>query len=299
MRARFLLVSNRLAGLTSSRLVAESVAILRAAGASVVHAQPDSVTEARRLASEAAREGQVDAVIAAGGDGTIRQIASALLGTSMPLAVIPVGTGNVLAHEIGLRRTPDEVAAMILAGRSLRLALPRANGEPFLLMASAGLDARIVAALDQHLKSHVGKAAYMTPVLNAIGGPADRLEADVDGQRIGARWAIVTNAAHYGGAFVLSPRKTIARPGLLAVLFKAKTRADLVSAMISIARGRLQARCRQQGDVEMIPCTRVTIRSESAVPTQIDGDVLGRTPLQVETATDCVQLIVPTDSPLY
>lgn len=298
MRARFLLISNRFAGIAHSRLVAESVAALRSAGAKVDHVEPDSVAQARKLAAFAAREQAVDAVIAAGGDGTIRQIACALIGTSMPLAVIPVGTGNVLAHEIGLRRTPQDVAAMILSGSTIRVTLPHANGEPFLLMASAGLDARIVSALDQQLKSHVGKAAYMAPVLNAIGGPVDALEVETDNVKRRARWAIVTNAAHYGGAFVLSPRKTIARPGLMAVLFKAQTRAELVSAMISIARGKLDERCREHRDVEMIHCTRVTVSSDGPVPTQIDGDLLGQTPLSVETTTDALQLVVPDGTPL-
>ena len=68
------------------------------------------VAAARRAARKAAESGSYDAIVAAGGDGTIRHVAAALIGTEMPLGIIPVGTGNVLAHEIGLAATAGAVA---------------------------------------------------------------------------------------------------------------------------------------------------------------------------------------------
>lgn len=298
MRQRLLLLTNPNAGISGSTLVGATLARLRAAGAVVELCQPASADALRQAAEDAARQGRFDAAIAAGGDGTIRQVAAGLLGTEMPLALIPVGTGNVLAHEIALDPTPEAVADMLLHGRVIRVSTSRANGAPFLLMASAGLDARVVAKLDQRLKSSVGKVAYAAPILGALAKPLDRLRVEVDGVRCVANWAIIANAAHYAGPFVLTRRTDIAGQGLEAVLFKARTRGELVSQIFSLARGRLSERCTQEGDVEMIPCARVTITAEKPVPTQLDGDLFGVTPLVVEAATDRLQLVVPRHSSL-
>ncbi len=298
MRQRFLLLTNPNAGISGSTLVGATMAKLREAGAQVELCQPASADALRQTAQEAATQGKVDAVIAAGGDGTIRQVAGGLLGTEMPLALIPVGTANVLAHEIDLVSKPAAVADMLLNGRVISINASRANGEPFLLMASAGLDARIVAKLDQRLKSSVGKAAYTAPILGALAKPLDTLRVEVDGARHVANWAIIANAAHYAGPFVLTRRTDIAGKGLEAVLFKARTRTALVSQIFSLARGRLSERCTRDGDVEMIPCARVTITAEKPVPTQLDGDLFGETPLVVEAATDPLQLLVPQHSSL-
>ena len=81
----------------------------------------------------------------------------------MPLGIIPVGTGNVLAHEIGLARTADAIARMLLEGPVAKVACAQANGEPFLLMVGAGFDARVVAALDQRLKSRPRQGGLRRP----------------------------------------------------------------------------------------------------------------------------------------
>ncbi len=237
-------------------------------------------------------------MIAAGGDGTIRQLAAALLGTETPLAVIPVGTGNVLAHEIGMERSVSGILDMLLNGRVIGVSAARANGETFLLMASAGLDARIVSSLNQKLKSRVGRMAYTAPILGALAKPLDRLRVEVDGVRRSASWVIVTNAAHYAGPFVISNRKDITKRGLEAVVFKARTRADLLGQILSLASGNLSERCAVLDDVEMIACSEVTITAEKPVPTQLDGDVFGVTPLVVAAAADCLQLVVPATSSL-
>src|SRR5438046_2811870 len=82
----------------------------------------------------------------------------------------------------------------------------------------AGFDARVVGALDQRLKSRLGKAAYAGPLLGAIIRPIDTLIVTVDGRRHGATWAVIANARHYGGHFVLAPRTGILERGLEAIL---------------------------------------------------------------------------------
>jgi diacylglycerol kinase family enzyme len=299
MRRTFLLLSNRHAGLASSNLVDATIACLRARGVAVEHRMPDSIDAARALAREAAGTGGYDAVVAAGGDGTIRQIAAALLGTTTPLAIVPGGTGNVLAHEMGLVRTPHAIADMLMHGRAVRLAVPRANGEPFLLMAGAGLDARVLHLLDTSLKGRVGKAAYTLPLLEALTHPLESLSVHVDRVDHEASWAIIANSQHYGGPFVLTRTTDVTRHGLVAVLFKTRSRAMLMTQIVSLARGQLDARARNVGDVAVMPCTHARIDAPGRpVPTQLDGDVFGTTPLDVVAGSDEIQLLVPANCSL-
>jgi diacylglycerol kinase (ATP) len=297
MRRRFFLIANPTAGVAGAPLVEDVVRALERNGASLARTMAADVVAARRAAAMAADSGNYDAVIAAGGDGTIRHVAAALIGRDTPLGIIPVGTGNVLAHEIGLAATAGTVAPMLLDGPIATVACAQANAEPFLLMVGAGFDARVLAALDQRLKSRVGKMAYARPLLGALIRPVDTLSVTVDGHRHTASWVVIANARHYGGRFVLAPRAGIMQRGLEAILFKATNRAVLVGQLMSLAAGRLGPRAMQGSDVEMLPCSRVTVTAHEPVLTQIDGDVFGTTPLDVDAGTSQLRLIVP-ESPI-
>jgi diacylglycerol kinase (ATP) len=293
MRRRFFLVENPGAGLAGSPLVEDVVRLLGKAGASVTHNRFPDIPAARLAVRKAADSGSYDAIVAAGGDGTIRHAAASLIGTDVALGIIPVGTGNVLAHEIALARTPPAIASMLLKGPVAKVACAEVNGEPFLLMVGAGFDARVVGALDQRLKSRLGKAAYAGPLLGAIIRPVDTLLVTVDGRRHVATWAVIANARHYGGRFVLAPRTGILERGLEAILFKTRSRAVLFSQLMSLAAGRLEPRAAHGGDIEMLACSRVTVAARHPVPVQIDGDAFGTTPIEVDAGTCEVRLIVP------
>lgn len=252
--------------------------------------------EAEALADTIARvqSGNLDAVIAAGGDGTARLAAKAVAGTSVALGFIPLGTGNVLAHEIGLPGTAPELMQMFLHGAATPIETATANGELFLLMAGIGFDGRIIASLNQRWKQQAGKLAYVPPVLGVLRAGADRLIVDADGVRHEASWVVIANACCYGGAFRMAPRTHIRRPGLQAVLFHSPLRLRRVAQVLALARGQLEAMAaRPRGDVEMLSVDRVTITSATPVPAQIDGDPFGTTPVTIERRGPIVSLIVP------
>jgi len=293
MRRRFYLITNPGAGLTGSPLLdAVGNALLRA-GAELTLTQPGDIETARHQVREAASSARYDAVLAAGGDGTIRQVAAALIGTRTPLGIVPVGTGNVLAHEIGVTPEAGAIADMLLHGPLIEAVCARANDEPFLLMAGAGFDGRVIAALDHRLKSHVGKAAYAGPMLGALAHPVDTLNVTIDGDTHEASWAVISNVRHYGGNFVMARRTGIRERGLQAILFKAKNRGELVGQLMALAMGQLDERSARHGDVELLPCLRATVTAQKPVPTQIDGDAFGSTPVQIEAGAADLRLIVP------
>lgn len=292
-RRRFFLITNPGAGLTGSPLLDAVAHMLLAAGAELTLTQPGDIDTARQQVREAADSARFDAILAAGGDGTIRQVAASLIGTETPLGIVPVGTGNVLAHEIGLAPEARAIADTLLGGRVIQAVCARANDEPFLLMAGAGFDGRVIAGLDHRLKSHVGKAAYAGPMIGALAHPVDTLTVSVDGREHEASWAVISNVRHYGGNFVMCRRTGIAERGLQAILFKARNRGELLGQLMALAMGMLDERSARHGDVEMIPCLRATVTAQKPVPTQIDGDAFGSTPLQIEAGAADLRLIVP------
>jgi diacylglycerol kinase family enzyme len=290
MRRRFFLIENAIAGTGPGGLVARVVDLLERAGASVERCRGVSASEAEQHAITAAHGGDFDALIAAGGDGTIRHAARAVAGTNIPLGVIPLGTANVLAHEIGLVRTARELAHVLQAGSAETIEAPLANGELFLLMAGAGFDGRVIEALSHAVKGRIGKLAYAGPILRALTRPADSLEVSIDGKLHRTSWVVITNARHYGGRFVIAPSTSVHEKGLRAVLFDAPSRSELVKSLLALAMGQLGT-CRH---VSVHTCAHVEVRSEMRVPVQVDGDAFGATPLVVEArGGPRVSLIMP------
>lgn len=286
MRRRFLLVHNPIAGLDGRRLVHEVTAGLVHLRAEVARfdGAPEDLPAVLRDHAES-----IDAVIAAGGDGTIRALAAQLEPYGLPLGVVPMGTGNVLAHEIGLPGSAVGLADLLLRGPAHTFEGARANGEPFFLMAGVGFDGEVIGHLDTPLKRRVGKFAYVSPFLKTLRSSRAMLEVEVDGQPHQAQWIVAANGRRYGGPFVISPQAGLERPGLVAVLIKNAGQFGLLRQLLALGVGRLD---RARG-VEMIPCTRITVRSDSAVASQIDGDPFVATPLEITAGGARVSLIVP------
>jgi diacylglycerol kinase (ATP) len=293
MRRRFFLIYNPAAGTARGAFVADVERRLLAAGASVQRGCAATAEAACAEATAAARSGAFDAIVSAGGDGTVRQAAIATLGTECAVGAIMIGTGNVLAHELDLPRTAPEIAQMLLDGPTVPVELSRANGSPFLLMAGVGFDGRIIGHLNQSLKQRFAKAAYVPAALRALSAPLDVLNVEIDGTPHACTWAVVTSAERYGGHFRLTSAVSLREPGLAVLLFRARRRSDLVAHCIALARGRLDLRAALDADwVSIIPCRQVVVTSAREVPVQIDGDEFGVTPLTVTHDGGSVQMIV-------
>ena len=290
MRRRFLIMLNPTAGVPRPAFFDAVLAGLAAEGAIVTVLTRDQPADAA-AALEAALPDH-DAVLAAGGDGTVRHLATTIGDRRVPIGLIPLGTGNVLAHEMGLRRRPADVVATLLHGETRVVHGARANGAPFFLMAGVGFDARAVAALDYGLKRKLGRAAYVDAVVRAWRAPPDLLDIDVDGQRRRANWLIVANASRYGGSFTLAPGASAFTPGLLAVLVQAPHRLALAARLMRLARGKLAAG--STAGVEVLPAKRLTVTAGEPVPVQLDGDRFGTVPLTVDAVGPQFRLIVPS-----
>jgi diacylglycerol kinase (ATP) len=294
MRRRFLIVHNAYAG-TRSRYFLRSVCnALEAAGAEVRVEHADTLEADADIARSAVAEGRFDAVVAAGGDSTIRGVASGLIGSDMPLGIIPIGTGNVLAREIGVRCRAKALAHTLLHGPSAAIGYGLADGTPFLAMAGVGFDADVLLRLNMTWKRTVGRMSYAWPILRTIAGKLRPFEVVVDGRTFPATWLIVTRAARYGGSFVIAKDQSLASDGFQAVIANATSRRALAGVLIAIARGRLVGRA----DVTVLPCSKLSVRAIETVSAQIDGERLSRVPREISIGSESLTLIVPKASPL-
>ena len=301
-----------MAGRLKAPMLSKVMKQLEKRGAQLELKAAASIEEDIELARQAVSSGQVDAVIAAGGDSTIRGVAIGLMSTDLPLGIIPAGTGNVLAQEIHLTRKPGKIAATLMEGDICSVTPGLANGEPFLLMAGAGFDAQIVKDLDHALKQRIRKAAYTGPTLKALAAkpPALSIAFPEDGEaasRYSAAFVVVTKVRHYGGAFVMAPDADLAAAELQVVMFMDRSRLGMVRALIGLAMGKnahlKKTATRENGDlvghimqtrgVMIRTCKKLRISSPDPVPTQIDGEWLGYSPLDISAGDKAVSLIVP------
>jgi diacylglycerol kinase family enzyme len=152
------------------------------------------------MAKGAIAEG-VDLVVVAGGDGTVRVVCAELAGTGIPIAVLPAGTGNLLARNLGISLDLDAALAELLDGSEQRIDSVKIEGDQlagdrFVVMAGLGLDAAIIADAPDSLKKHVGWAAYVVSTVKNLNHPFVRVEITIDDQppvRRRARTVVIGN----------------------------------------------------------------------------------------------------------
>lgn len=251
---------------------------------------PDSPRGTADAARAAAERGDAF-VFALGGDGTARLAAGALAGADTALAVLAGGTANVWAAEAGIPRSFPRAIAAHLDGQRVGMDLGRANGEPFLLMAGIGWDAQIAAGVPPTLKRRLGVLAYVLRGAPMLPGLRARpLAWAADGARGDAPTGLIvaSNTRLYGGILVFSPRAN-ARDGALDLcLFEPRTAGDALrhAAKVLARRHGGDARVRQ------LRTARFAVETPG-VPVQVDGDVVGETPLTLTVERGAVCMSVP------
>jgi len=234
-----------------------------------------------------------DVLVAAGGDGTINEVANGLVagsGPVPPLAIIPLGTANVLAQEIGLRGRPNDIARAIARGPLMQAHLGHANGRHFIMMAGVGFDAHVVSNVDLALKRSTGKLAYVVETLAQAlhyGFPACKVT--IDGKSFEARSVVVCNGKHYGGPFVAAPEASLTSPVLQVCLLKKGGWAHVLRYGLALTMGRLS----KLPDVEIASGQSIRIEGEQGLPVQADGDIIAELPVQIGISQKTLSLVVP------
>jgi diacylglycerol kinase (ATP) len=287
-----LIVFNPVAGRRRAHLLWRVLDVLAANGVRLDLAETHRTGHAEALAREAAGRGE-PMVVAAGGDGTIAEVASGLMGSTVRLGVIPLGTANVLAHELGLPFAPKSVAAALAFGRTCMLWPGQANGADdsrlFVQMLGVGFDAHVVHNLPNPLKKMLGKTAYVLQSMRELARykyPAIRMR--IDDAETEAAGVIISKGQFYGGKFRLAADAAPGRPGFSVVLFD---RPGACSTLMYGAALPFHLLGRAPG-VRHIRAQRIDFLQNEAVPAQTDGDSAGYAPLWVSDAPGPIQVVV-------
>jgi diacylglycerol kinase (ATP) len=291
-RSTLIIVFNPVAGRRRTNLLWPVLDVLVANGVRIDLAETHGPGHARALAREAVCAG-ASMVVAAGGDGTIAEVADGLLGSPARLGVIPLGTANVLAHELALPFAPRAVVAALAFGRTRSLwpglECDATGSRLFVQMLGVGFDAHVVHHLSAPLKRTLGRGAYVLQTLRELVRYRFMpIRLRLDGEVTQACSVIVSKGRLYGGRFLLASEACAELPGFSVVLFD---HAGPGAALLYGAALPLDLLGRAPG-VRHVRALRIDFIGNEAVPAQADGDAAGCTPLSVTDAPAPIQVVV-------
>ena len=238
--------------------------------------------------------GRLRCVVAAGGDGTISLLANELP-ENTPLAILPLGTENLLAKYLGVSAEPVALANMIVAGDCRQLDVGRANGKLFLVMASCGFDADVVHRLHSNRQGHIRHWSYAKPVVSAIRKykyPKIRisLESNDDHQpTVDPCWAFVFNVPRYAMNLPIAAEANPEDGMLDLCTFRGGSLFRGLFYLVSV----ILRRHKHWTTSKTYHFKKLTMESDGEVPYQLDGDPGGTLPLTIEVIKGGVTLIVP------
>ena len=284
---RLLLIANPVSGGDARPRIARAAAWFLGQGADVEVRLTRGRGDARGFAA-VGREQGYDRIVAAGGDGTLNEVLNGLAPSAVPVAFLPLGTTNVFALEAGIPRNLAAACRVALHGVPRPVCLGLADGERFLLMASAGFDAAAVHRVDLALKRRTGKLAYAVSALaTLVSTPLPLFEAVADDGTVRRACQLVAgNGRFYGGRFSLTPAASLLAERLDVCLVAPMGKGRFVLTLLLLLAGATPR------GVERFATTRLELRG-AGVPLQIDGDDRGTLPRQLAVSWGEVPLVFP------
>jgi YegS/Rv2252/BmrU family lipid kinase len=241
------------------------------------------------LAREAAHSG-METVIAVGGDGTVNEVANGLAGTATRLLVVPYGTGNVFAAEVGLPKSVEGCISLLSTGRTITVRLAKAGERHFLLLASAGFDAEVLERMDARGKNYLGIGAYLLSGAKHLLRDQPGLWVELPGrERLEAQAVIVCRGRKYGGGVIMAPSGNLERDTLQMIALRRLGRLPILRFVWNVLRGKHA----DSPEVLITETSSVFIRSRIPSAAQVDGDYLGALPVRFEMTDVSVRIVVP------
>jgi diacylglycerol kinase (ATP) len=286
---RLLVIYNPAAGRHPRRRLDAILEQLRDLGSAVVLRETQARGDAEAIARDADPT-SFDAVAAAGGDGTINEVVNGLAESTLPLAILPLGTGNVLANELGLPKAPRRLAELAAFGREGAIWTGEIDGRRFVAMAGVGFDAAVVAGLDEALKRRIGKLAFVWEIIRQlVRYEAHRYRIVCEATEHRPASAVIAKGRFYAGRFVLAPAARVDEPALHLVLFQRGGRAAALRYLAALALG-LTHRLR---DVTILRTQSLTILGPVGMKIEGDGDILAILPVTVRVSDRPLLVVRP------
>ncbi len=239
----------------------------------------ESAGDARRLAAKAARDG-FRIVVAAGGDGTVNEVANGLAGSDAALGVLPMGTMNVFAKEHAIPARIGDAIAVIRGGAMREIDLAAANDAHFIQLAGVGLDAQVVKETNWESKKRLGALSYLLSAAQVASRTPPKLVIESGSVVHEGSLVLVGNGRYYGARLVLFPDAKN-DDGLLDVLvFKKLGYLDIVRYLGGVLIGAHT----KLADVEYFQTSALRVHSEDDVPVEVDGELSGMAPVNFRVA---------------
>ncbi len=223
--------------------------------------------------ADAAVAAGVQLVVICGGDGTVMACLGALAGTDLPVALLPIGTGNLLARNLGVPIQLEDALAVAVDGVDRHIDLGRIADQPFAVMAGIGLDAAMMADTSEDLKGIIGWPAYVAGGLRHLRDPVMRVQLTIDGSpplRRSARTVLIGNVGRLQGGLKLLP-DAAPDDGLLDVVIVApRTLRD----WIRLAWRVIRVRRTPHRHLERFRGRSLLVEVDRVMPRQMDGEVI-------------------------
>ncbi len=292
MKSLIVLISNPIAKKATHRKIAIASYYLQSKGYNVEVLFTEKRGDAESLARDAIGRSP-SLIIAAGGDGTFNEVINGIAGSDIAMAILPLGTTNVLAKELGIPEDIQGAMGIAVKGTPKVISLGRIilqRDAPrfryFVLMAGIGYDGETIFGINESLKKFSGKGAYIFSGLKTLFRfKPNELILNVDGKIYSGYSAIIGKASKYGGNFTITPDAKLTDPTLSICLFKGEKRSDILRYVFGITTGsHLKFK-----DIEYLKAERIEISGNAHI--QIDGDYFGTTPAKVEVAPNMLRLI--------
>lgn len=246
--------------------------------------------EAEVLARHAAREG-FSRIVAAGGDGTINEVVNGLAGSTATLGLLPIGTVNVFAMELGLPWHSLESCWDIIQADNTRLVdLPSANGKYFVQLAGVGLDAQVVKETSAALKRNFGPLSYLISAAQIAARQPPRLFIEsVTGGKIEGSFVLIGNGRRYGGPFPFFKRAVIDDGKFDVVAFKQLGYFEIIKYLQEVFfNSEIDL-----PEVEYFQTSRLRVTSDQEVPVELDGELVGVCPVEFEIKRKKLRVLAP------
>lgn len=309
---RVALIYNPASGQHSARrsaYVQNALAELRQAGIEAEALETHAPGSGKSLALAAVRQGY-DTVLACGGDGTVHEVLQPLVGTEVALGVVPLGTANALAQNLGLGRNPVKALRALMKAEPMQVQVGRIffqepNGAEswryFTVAAGIGADALLMSSMDPELKRRYGYALYILEAFKIWAtNPFPLFDASFSRNGNGkarveqVSQLLAVRIRSFGGALgVLAPGATLRKKDLSVVAFKTRSRLHYLRFLLATIVGRQTfSRTIELLDADAVEC-RPLNGSKTSVFVEADGEVLGALPARIELARETLNLLVP------
>jgi diacylglycerol kinase (ATP) len=309
---RAILLYNPLSGRRQGRRLGDiesAAAVLRSAGVDVSMAATRGPAETGAQVKEAISVG-CDVVFACGGDGTIHDVLQGMVGSEAALGIIPLGTANSLAHDLGLPLSPANAARAALTAQPRRIAVGKieyqsASAQPaaryFTVAVGIGVDAHLFYKLNAAAKRRLGMASYYAKATQLWlthrmqNFEVEISQEDAQASRAEVSQLLAVRIRHFGGVLrQLAPGASLERDDLRLVMFRTRSR---LAYLLYVLRGMFDAKTRVPG-IELLHSSRVVCRAlasrdQRRIYVEADGELLGTLPAQITVVPNALNILMP------